>query len=106
MDKPILTVSATRPLRAEDVKRLADGLAPLRESLGCEVLVLPEGQEIALHSCVSPVVSAIEQNTAAVREMAAACMALVAAMAEAEDVDSSDFGYNLDGSPVAGLDAG
>lgn len=51
------------------------------------------------------ILAAIQDNTAAVRHLAEACMALVNAMAM-EDADDHPSLYHLDGSPVQGLDAG
>lgn len=79
----------------EDTGELSSVLAPL----GYQVLSLPDS-EANQRADISTVVSAIEQNSSAVREMAHACMALVAAMADADDDGERETAYNLDGSPV------
>lgn len=106
MNKTLLTVSSGGRVLAHDkVEALRDSLEPVADSLGCELLILSGGLDVEVHQDLRPVVAAIEDNTAAVRQMAEACMALVNAMAM-EDEDDHPPVYHLDGSPVQGLDAG
>lgn len=55
---------------------------------------------------IRQLVKAIDENTAAVRHMADACMALIAALAEVDEVDAEEGMYHLDGTRIMGIDAG
>lgn len=106
MSKSLLVVSVEGPVRGDVLDKLRDYVQPFAESIGCDYFVSPSGCEVSVHHDLEPVVKAMQENTAAVRQLAEACAMLIDAMAEADDDEEGLPGSYLDGSPVAGLDAG
>lgn len=105
MSKSLLVLSVNKVVPADVLDKLRDHVQSFAKSIGCDGFVSPAGCEVSVHHDLEPVVKAMQENTAAVRQLAEACAMLIDAMAEADDEEGLPGSY-LDGSPVSGLDAG
>lgn len=101
----LLVVTYPRPLTVEQRKRVIDGLTPLADRLGVQLLALEGGATAQLQPGVHALLEEQKKQTAILERMAEQQLLLIQALAaeqDEQDPDAPPTSY-LDGKQVRGL---
>lgn len=101
----LLVVTYPRPLTVEQRKRVIDGLTPLADRLGVQLLALEGGATAQLQPGMHSLMEEQKKQTAILERMAEQQLLLIQALADEQDDQDPDAlptSY-LDGKPVHGL---
>jgi hypothetical protein len=82
LSRSLLTVSSERNLSSEQMDRLSAMLQPMAAQLGMTALVLDGGLQAHVHRDLTPLVDAIQAQTAAITKLVDQNTALLSALAE------------------------
>lgn len=101
----LLVVTYPRPLTVEQRKRAIDGLTPLADRLGVQLLALEGGATAQLQQGVHALVEEQKKQTAILERMAEQQLLLIQALATEQDDQDPDAvpAIYMDGKPVREL---
>jgi hypothetical protein len=96
----LLVLKCQQGLGIKDVKMIQEAFGPTAKALGAELVVTDGGSDLHWQQDLSPLVSAITAQTEAITRLAMSNEALVAAMADEDDLLETPAGTYMDGSKI------
>lgn len=96
LKKPLLVLRSMAYHPASECQMIEGHLKSLGDKIGAEVMFVHGGSEVTIHHNIDGLVDSICQQTKAVAELAASCMAMAETFAqameqEAEEASEDDF---------------